>query len=417
MSDAKLTFDADTSAYNAKMAEAGRHTKGLVETIKEGAEPLLKIATIAGAIELAIEGVKSRWEEWRRQIELAEQANKRLGTDLAATVGAAGLISSFPQIRKAVAESQGPLSIEQRTQAIGSLAGALPGLTDKQAIAGVGQAQQAAHVVGPENIANYMQAVGLGMQSGLSQKVAGDVAIAVAQSGTHGIEAYQRAAGRFADDYNTPEARQKADFLKFVQNAGSDVFGSRPAQILGGQALQRQLKGNVDGLLERQAEIAERDPVLRRQREVQTTEAGTEAVRQGQYGSRADLEREFEAAAERRRARGNSTLGVKWARSDAGLRDTTEQLTLEETLTQSRAGSRSEVSQGRVNRPDAGRLYAEGVAEREGLSPVGSGRARFDRRRDEVLEEMRQIRLNTHKAQGAERFRNEAQDRDPSGER
>lgn len=385
--EARLVFDADTAAYNAKMAESRKHTTSLLDGFKEMAGPMLKVASIAGGIELAIEGVKSRWEEWRRQIELAEADTKKLGTNLAATIGQIGLIQSFPEIRKAIAGAAGPLSIEQRTQALGAFAGDLPGLSKDQAIQFVGQSQKAAQVVGPENIQTYARAVALGIQSGLDQKKAGDVAIAVAQSGAHGLEAYERAAGRFAENFPDAKSRSSADFLKYVKDAGPDVFGNRPTQVLGGQALQRQLRGDTTDLLDRQVKVAENiDPTLTKQRQIQATEAVTAVEREKTYGSRAESEAELHAQAERYRANGGAALELNWLRTKEGVDVVAKQYE-----------SKNRLAAAQASTPGS-----------EVTHPAISA--------DEIREFHKHMVRNTSPAKGDEKFRNEAQDRDKGAE-
>ncbi len=294
MTDAqgRFRFDADTAAYDAKMAASGHKAQGVGESFADGfkgAIPILgQIATTAGLVGLAVEGIKSAWEAWVERLQAADRISKQLTERLAGVAGGAGQIAQFPALRKGIEGAEGPLTVEQRIGAFGKFAGANPDLAGEHGIAAVQQAQQAALVVGPEGVDRFMHALGIAMRAGLDQKKAGDVALTAAQAGDSGVEALDKLFASYLERFGTEGNRP--DFIEYAKNANAEDFGKRG--IIGGSAFQGGLKRGIT--LEGQAALAGNvDPELSRSQRVAGITSQADVVNGQSLGDRAALVRQI----------------------------------------------------------------------------------------------------------------------------
>lgn len=249
----RFKFDADTAAYNARMEESKRKSREVgehfVEGFKDAIPTLAEVGTAAGAIGIAVEGVRAAWDRWLERLKLADETSKQLVERLAGVAGGAGVLAQYPQLKRGIEDAAGPLTVEQRVSAFSKFAGANPDMAGEHGVEAVRQAQQASLVVGPEGVDRFVHALGIAMRAGLDQKSAGNVAITAAQAGDSGVEALDKLFASYLDRFG---ATGGPDFLDYAKNASGDEFGKRG--IIGGTAFQAGLKRGTT--LDEQAALA-----------------------------------------------------------------------------------------------------------------------------------------------------------------
>ncbi len=318
MPDSKLTFDADTAAYDAKMDTSIKRTEGMATAFEGAAAPLMRIIGTIGIVSAAAEGAAEKFRVWREQIEKAAAANKILQEDLASAVGMAGRLEDYSAISATVQESRGPLSLKGKESAVAGFLGSNPDASLGSIGTFLGQAQKATEVVGAGNVDKWSAAVSQGIQSGLSQKQAGNVALAAVQAGPGGTEALSRLFGKYAEENPTLEERKKGDFLGFVNQSQPSDLGIKPGQVLSFKLLQDRLANGAS--LDDQAKTARESEVVGGEIAKATRESNTERSQHQNYGDRAELEEEFQTLVKQQRSRGKSPWGGTWYRSDENLR-------------------------------------------------------------------------------------------------
>jgi hypothetical protein len=283
----RFKFDADTAAYNARMEESKRKSREVgehfVEGFKEAIPTLAEVGTAAGAIGLAVEGVRHAWDRWLERLKLADETSKQLVERLAGVAGGAGVLAQYPQLKRGIEDAAGPLTVEQRVSAFGKFAGANPDMAAEHGVEAVQQAQQASLVVGPEGVDRFVHALGIAMRAGLDQKTAGNVAITAAQAGDSGVEALDKLFASYLERFG---ATGGPDFLAYAKNASGEDFGKRG--IIGGTAFQAGLARGTT--LEGQAALAGTvDEELDRGARVRSGVAGAGVTNGQTLGPRAAL--------------------------------------------------------------------------------------------------------------------------------
>ncbi len=407
MPDSKLTFDADTASYDAKMAASLKGTQSLTGAFTEMAGPALKMLSIVGLLEAGVSAVGSRFQTWRDQLEKAAAANNIIQQDLASALGSAGRMGDYKTISNLVTKTEGPLSLKGKETAVGSFLGASPDASNESIAEFLKQAELATAVVGEKNVDKYSASLSQGMAVGLSQKYAGNVALAAAQAGPSGAEGLTRMFGKFSEEH---PGGGDAEFREFAASSTAQDLGVKATGIVGFNALKSRIAKGSD--LTTEAGIAYRTPEVAGEIEKAARNAGTESLSKSRYGSRADLQEDYESLRQRIMAAGGSDPGKvdAWKNvttSDAALSEVNRKLGVREA--QLRGFSAPGVSRSGA---------ADAFARQAAVNEVGEGLAgtpRFMEVQERALKALEGIHAHSVNV-GAAKFRNENQDRDKEPE-